>query len=167
MLFYKLTLLATITSCLLLPPANEVWGKVMFSQVFVRPQGFVVKMGGKWWKGVWWKGVGVWWRGLCGEEGCVVKGGGARHPLDPEADPPGTQRQTPPWKRRPLKRAVCIPLECILVGIFFQIDNAALTMCWNNPLIISLSNCVLILDNDHSTFNDCLVFWTYALFCTG
>ena len=36
---------------LLLPPANGIWGKVMFSQVFVCPQGVR-------WKGVWWRGCG-------------------------------------------------------------------------------------------------------------
>ena len=30
-------------SCLVLPPANEVWGKVMFSQVFICPQGVCLR----------------------------------------------------------------------------------------------------------------------------
>ena len=59
---------------LLLPPANEIWSKVMFSQVFVCPQGGEVKGG-------------------------VVKGVWQTPPSDPEADIPWTQRQTTPPDR--------------------------------------------------------------------
>ena len=97
-----------------LPPANEVWGKVMF---YTRLS-FCLQ------RGVWchflsaclvpcslWRGgggvKGMWWKArVCGE--------GDRDPLRPEAQHLLNQR-------RPLKRAVRILLECILVvGSIFK-----------------------------------------------
>ena len=107
---------------LFLPPANEVWGKVICLQACVCPQGGSAWSGGRmhgpgggcmvlggawsgggaWSRGVAWSGGGVAW-----SRGCMVRGGGV-----PGGDPP----------RWLLLWAVHILLECILFGIIFADD---------------------------------------------
>ena len=107
-----------------LPPANEVWGKVIFSQASVilfmggacMPRGHAwgggpkgARMAG----GVHGQGWGcVHGRGAYTARGrsvCVVGWQGGIHGWRGHA-----------WERRPLQRAVRILLECILVKQYFQ-----------------------------------------------
>ena len=73
---------------LLLPPANEVWGKVIFSQVSVCPQRGLCMMSLPVWS--------LWGGGLC--PGCLP----TENPLPPDYE----------------KRAVRILLECFFCFIF-------------------------------------------------
>ena len=89
-----------------LPPENEVWGKVMFSQVFFCPQGGSASRGS------------ASGRGDCIQEGGLHLGGG----LHPEGGLHlGGLGRTPPTRPPILRdtvneRAVRSLLECILVN---------------------------------------------------
>ena len=86
----------------LLPPANQVWGKVMFSEAFVCPQGVLCMISLPAWPGGSLSKGGLCPWGLCPGGGSLFWGvsvGGRQLPYGKE-------------------RAVHILLECILVGLY-------------------------------------------------
>ena len=105
------------TQASLLPPANEVWGKVIFLHLFVilftgdvpGPGGCLVPGGGAWSGGLMVPG-GCLVLGVPGPGGCEPAPGGV-----PGGDPPG----------RLLLRAVRILLECILVSRYIHVCKSA------------------------------------------
>ena len=93
----------------LLPPANEVWGKIICLQVSVCPQGGACSWGGAWSRGTGACSRGVWsgdgcllLGGVWSQGGCLVLGGGGCL----------VETAPPQW---PLLQAVHILLEYILV----------------------------------------------------
>ena len=105
----------------LLPPANEVWGKVICLQVCVCPEG------------------GAWSRRVSGPRGCLALGVGARGCLVP-GGMTGPGPGGPPG--RLLLRAVRILLECILV--FRAIDVDKLTFTILITLTLSGGYCMIL-----------------------
>ena len=102
---------ASYCNAFLLPPANEVWGKVIFSQACVKN---FVHRGGAWSGGAAWSRGGAWFRGVPGSRGCLVLGAVP----GPGGPGPGCVWGGIPQGRL-LLRAVRILLECILVLTVF------------------------------------------------
>ena len=136
----------TVSKITFLPPANEIWGKVMFSQVFVCPQGVSVPACitddmTRW-------GVSVQ-GGLCPGRVSVqvgsMPGGGGLYPGEGVLCPvvsvqgglyPGGLCQGGPHGRKPPysnKRAARILLECISV-YYIKVNKFSFRWNWISTL---------------------------------